>query len=223
MKKYIALGCSLTALPGYVNHLNKKYKLGIVNLAVPASSNALQSFKLNNCLINGDAGRETTLLWQLTGIGRSFAVVDPDTATELDITYKHQTSNFNGHLVTIEPYDIMSSALLSNSEHAKQQLRNDVYQLQTTICDIYKWSHLVDRIIVYLGWSWIDESGQLLNKLLSVLEPLPNVTIIPPHHSILDYCIKQQLPILEDNHPEENSYNVWCENVLVPRLGINNA
>jgi hypothetical protein len=213
MKNYIALGCSLTAQDGFINYINQNYSFNIENLAVSAGSNLLQMHRLNNLLINNQIGTDSTLLWQITSPGRSFTLLP-----KVESQFKNGIP-FNGifdwYLEKINLYGVENIGLLSNNNYFQNKDVNPLYNMQNLICDIYKWSKIVKKIIVYLGWSSIIPTYQL-EKTFFLLRNLKNVEILPVELSICDWCNAQSLPFDNGYHPTNESYIAWAKKVLVP-------
>ena len=219
MQQIISLGCSLTAQAGYVKYLNLAHNLNIQNLAVSAGSNELQSFRLNNLLVNNQVSRDAILLWQITGPWRSLRTFSAKDSkpyinklgdpTEKECLYDCFYENTG-------LYNQQSLVLLCNHPYFDNYLHNISYNLHSTTCDIFKWSFLVKHIIVYLGWSWPDD-GQV-DKSLEFLKTAENITVIPKENNILDVCKNNNWVITDDSHPTEESYIKWCKQVLEPVL-----
>lgn len=219
MQQIIALGCSLTAQPGYVNYFNNTHNLNITNLAASAGSNELQSFKLNNLLVNNQVSRDSILLWQLTTPWRTLR-----TFTNSDSEPFNSNCGFPGenifHDCIYENTGLFSEPslmLLCNHAYFANYWHNPTYNLHMTICDIVKWSFLVEEVIVYLGWSFSD-TQEHIDTSLKFLSTFKNITVIPKEHSILDVCNDNKWPIKEDQHPTEDSYINWAKQVLEPVL-----
>jgi len=215
MKKYIALGCSFTAQDGFINYINQTYNFNIENLAVPAGSNWLQTHRLNNLLIDNQVDSSSTLLWQITSPTRSFEIL-PSVQSQ----FKNGIP-FNGifdwHPEKINLYGVEHTALLSNNNYFQDKNINSYYNMQTLICDIYKWSKIVKKIIVYLGWSSVIPADQF-EKTFFPLQNLTNVEILPVESSICDWCKDQSLTFSDTCHPTNNSYIAWGKKILVPVL-----
>lgn len=216
--RFVSLGCSITAQDGYINYFNQKYNLDIVNLAVSAGSNQLQSFRLNNLLVDRQVGPSTTLFWQLTSPQRHFEIRDFDNSHGLrrgESFSKNQS--YNWIETPIKPYGGKHAAFLCNAEHLYLNYLSYEYVLQTTVCDIYKWSYLVKDIVVYLGWSFFA-GAEYVDRALEVLKDRPNITIIPKEHSVLDLCMTRGWPLADDLHPSREGYVLWAQEILEPML-----
>jgi hypothetical protein len=218
MKNYVALGCSLTAQDGFINYINQTYNFNIENLAVSAGTNWLQIHRLNNLLINNQIGAESTLLWQITSPLRNFKLLP---------AVPRQFKNgipfdgiFDWHPEKINLYGVEHTALLSNNNYFQTKDENFYYNMQTLICDIYKWSKIVKKIIVYLGWSSIIPNGDF-DKTFFLLNNLENVEILPAELSICDWCKDQLLEFGDCMHPVTESYVSWGKEILVPVLLTN--
>jgi hypothetical protein len=215
MKKYVALGCSLTAQDGFINYINQTYNLEIENLAVSAGSNGLQMHRLNNLLVDGSIGEETTLLWQITSPQRPF-----DIHAEVDEEFKNGTpfiGFFDWIPEKINLYNSQSTVLLCNTKYYRNTNTNINFNMQTLCCDLYKWSKIVKKIIVYFGWnSLVDESK--IQSFLNPLKNLHNVEILNSDLSIVDWCKTQKLHFDDSIHPTKESYIQWGKQVLVPTI-----
>jgi hypothetical protein len=212
----IFLGCSITSDEGYVNYFNTKYNINALNLAVGAGSNQLQSYRLNNLLVKKEIGVGTTLFWQITNPLRQFDLY-PAVSGQVHAVGKPYHAPFNWTPEVLQPFNEESIAFLCNAEHLHVLPDNSKFNLQTLVCDIYKWSKLVDEIVVYLGWSFFEEP-EIIDQALAVLDDCPNVLVLPREHSVLDYCQNKKWELRDDMHPTRESYIRWAQEVLEPIL-----
>lgn len=223
MSNIIALGCSLTAQKGYINFLNEKHNLNILNLAEVSGSNGLQMFRLSNLLYKNIINEETILLWQITGLSRPFSLFYKDINP---LFLKPSQVN---HVVYTEEQlfstkEIFYNLLGNNNfwNDKRYFVNNTSFNLQNLICDVYKWSKIVKKIILHLGWSSIAEP-ELIYKNLEILKSCENVKILPIEYSILDWCISNKIPLDETRHPSVSGYVEWCCHVFEPFLKKHNV
>jgi len=213
MKKYVALGCSLTAQDGFVNYINQNYNLEIENLAVSAGSNALQMHKLNNLLIRNQIGKDTTLLWQITSPARDFEILPKiEKKFQNGIPYE---GTFDWIPEKINLYDSNQIVLLCNNEYFKHQPIKALFNMQSLACDLYKWSKIVKRIILYVGWNSMM-SPTLLRQFMDFLKNTSNIEILDSKSSIVDWCQEKKLDFEDTGHPTKDSYIQWGNEVLIP-------
>ena len=109
-------------------------------------------------------------------------------------------------------------ALLGNNEYFKSYpLKHTHYAIQQLTSEIWLWSQIVKRIFVCAGWVDIcKEKGY--TEMSTFLSKQPNITMLPPESSILDWCKSQKLPLSDSYHPCKESYEQWAESVLWPWL-----
>ncbi len=219
MQQIISLGCSLTAQSGYINYLNRTHDLNIKNLAVSAGSNELQSFRLNNLLVENQVERDAVLLWQITTPYRSLQTFSAEDSEPHNSNCGDPAAGviFDCFYEKTGLYNDQSLLLLCNHKYFDNYLPNVSYNFHMTACDIFKWSFLVKHIIVYLGWSWLDCDDNV-NKSLDFLKTVENITVIPKENSILDVCKNNNWSLKDDFHPTEESYINWGKQVLEPVL-----
>lgn len=217
-RKYISLGCSLTEQPGYVNHFNQTYNLDILNLAVSAGSNQLQSVRLKNCIFNNEIDQDTTLVWQITA-PRSHAVGDKKETVPM-CTGEPFVGMYDWIPQAFDLFDKTEVALLSNNDYFRPGIKPNPAEIyQNLTADIYQWSFIVKEIIVYLGWSiFVDEIVQ--NKMYNFLKTRPNIKVIPRNQSIIDWCKHHNLKFFDQFHPSTSSYVAWGDQILLPYLGL---
>jgi hypothetical protein len=213
MKKYVALGCSLTAQDGFVNYINQTYNLEIENLAVSAGSNLLQMHRLNNFLIDNQVGKNTTLLWQITSPHRGFEIL-PMVQEQFKNGIPY-SEFFDWIPEKVNFYKLEHVALLCNNDYVQNLNSNPYYNMQTLMCDIYKWSNIVERIIVYFGWNSMLPLNQL-QKSFDFIHKLKNVEVLNLESSIVDWCLNKKLQFDSSSHPTKDSYIQWGKEVLVP-------
>ena len=220
MKKYIALGDSLTAQLGYIDYLQKTHDLDILNLAVGAGSNYLQCHRLRNCLFTGEVGAGTTLIWQIGPLQRYHEVKDKSTVEKYckGEPFGHQ---FNWIPVELNLLNKTKIAVLAQNDYFRPRYILDFENsIQDLVSEIFLWSNVVKRIILFTGWTQvIDITSFLLVK--SFLEQRSNIEFIDYKDSITDWCLRNNAPIDNTHHPLQDSYVAWSKEVLIPRLEIN--
>lgn len=217
MEKNIALGCSLTAQDGYVNDLKSNYGFDILNLAVSAGSNQLQELRLQNCLIEGLVSFDTTLIWQLTNPTRYFEIVSP-VDKSIPLNGVPFSGSFDWIPDELSLFNTKTKVLLTNNKHFSNYRIPDMHgNLQNTIVNIYKWSFLVNRIVVFYGWNFgiTDVNEEQIKRFL---QTRPNIQVLPLEDSILDWCKNKNLALADSNHPMEDSYREWGRQILLPYL-----
>jgi hypothetical protein len=219
MKKYIALGDSLTAQLGYVDHLQRTHALDILNLAVGAGSNYLQCHRLRNCLFTGEVGADTTLIWQIGPLQRYHEVKDKSTVEKYckGTPFEFQ---FNWVPVELNLLNKNKVAVLGQSDYFRSRDIPDFENsIQDLVSEIFLWSNVVKRIILFTGWTRvIDIEAFLLAK--SFLQQCSNVEFIDYENSITDWCLRNNAPIDDTYHPGQDGYVAWSKEVLIPRLEI---
>ena len=215
MNRIIALGCSHTAIDGYINYFNKMYNLEIENFAESAGSNQLQLHKLNNAYIKNKIDNSTILLWQITSPVRNHIII-PDKNSKCSGTPREGLYNWTP--IEIELGDHLGCALLANHPDCKITNPYDhVVNLQNIIIGIVQWSYIVKKIIVYFGWEFLSNSEY--ESSIKILEQRTNITILPKDQSIVSWCRNQNLEFADDfQHPLPQSYIKWGEANLIKYL-----
>jgi hypothetical protein len=209
--KFIALGCSLTAQPGYIDFLKNEYNLNITNLAVGAGSNLLQQHRLNNLYVRNEIDSNSVLLWQITFPKRNHLLVDDKT----HYLKKHQYINEK-----VELFNLPCYALLTHNSYFEPHQYSPNYDenLQTLAVMIH-WSFMCKQIIVYLGWDFMDDN--VYNIFSNFISKRSNILMLPNESNIVGWCKKQQLEFTDDLHPCKESYIEWAKHNLIPVLGLN--
>ena len=218
---FISLGCSLTAIPGWVDDFNDRLGMKIFPLAEGASSNITQVYKLKNHLIEHnllDKMHRVVLLWQITSPQRHGLLLDDNPDNE-----KFQNSyNCAGTNFSFTDYYRYQSALfkdrciglLSNNRALdKNTMSTDAY-FEQFIADILIFSKLVKKIIVWYGWENIYDEDRK-KKIVKLFEN-NGIEFIEP---IVDYCKKNNLPFFfDEDHPTKESSIKWGQNILLPKI-----
>ena len=218
MTNYIALGCSLTAQEGWVAKLSSSKNLSIHNLAVSAGSNELQIARLRDLIFQNKINNETILIWQITGWQREFQALKPSQDNKKYTNGEPGQGSFDYWNLENNLTKSSTIALLGNNEYFKSYpLKHTQYAIQQLTSEIWLWSQIVKRIFVCAGWVDIcKEKGYI--EMSTFLSKQPNITILPPESSILDWCKSQKLLLSDSYHPCKESYEQWAESVLWPWL-----
>ena len=203
------LGCSLSAQRGYANYLELQGN-EVINLARSAGSNDLQQFLLGECFMQGKIDRESTIIWQITGLQRKSLVLekfDPNFCNGSVSAGRHDWVPIN--LCMSGEYKVW---LLSNNTLVPKYYADESVLLQNLAIDIYRWSLLVKKIIVVMGWKDIA----VKESLQSFLDWLTSkqILVIPLEQSIVDWCRTTGQEFSDDEHPAESGYIHWCKHNL---------
>lgn len=214
--RYISLGCSLTAQTGYIKFLIREYGLDITNLAVSAGSNQLQQHRLNNLYVKNQINLNTILLWQITFPLRSHALIDYDEFAETNSSSEF----FDNIRENVELFQSSHYALLTHNPYFQKihVASNYNENLQNLTIDIMHWSFLCKKIIVYLGWDFMEK--KVYKTFLNFLKRRPNILVLPQESNIVDWCKNNNLEFSDDLHPTEESYIQWAKSNLIPVLGL---
>lgn len=209
MAKIIILGCSLSAQQGYATYLQDQGH-EITNLAQPASSNDLQQFLLGECFLQGRVNKELTIVWQITGLHRKSLVSE-----QFDPSFCHGIPGEGIYDWT--PINVSMTGenriwLLSNNDMTPKYHTDESVILQNLAIDIYRWSLLVGKIVVVMGWKNIAEKRSA--ELFLVWLKSKNITSVPLENSILDWCRETGQQFSDDKHPAKSGYINWCKHNL---------
>lgn len=210
MAKIVILGCSLSAQKGYADYLIRQGH-EVTNLAVSASSNDLQQFRMGQYFMQGHLTPDTTVIWQITGLDRNWGVLD-----EHD-TWMCKGQPMVGHFdwlpITVALDGKERAFLLANNDRVilKKPMIDSVV-LQNLAVDIYRWSLMVRQMIVVIGWKDIA-CPDILQLFLDWLQAR-RVVALRLDQAIVDWCRHVGEEFGDGQHPLETGYINWCQNNL---------
>ena len=212
--KFIALGCSMTSIPGWVDYCNEDLNMQVYNLAEGASGNQTQVFRLKNYLLENklfDKMKDIVLLWQITGPNRSSALLDN---VESNKKYKNVWGNGYRDFFEYESAIFKDPVLgiLSNNKHIERFNQSFDANFEQFVADVLIFSKLVKKIILWYGWKDLYDQERLeqINKLFMSHD----IQIV--EEPVLDYCKNHNLPFRDDMHPTKESSINWAKNNLLP-------
>jgi hypothetical protein len=226
-EKFIALGCSLTAVVGWTRYFSQELKLDLVDLSEGSSSNLSQIIKLKNYLLSAnmlDKLANVVLLWQVTSPGRSTSIIEKSFGSK---PYRN-SHPFPGHQdvrdfftynLKFDKKEVMG--LLSHNPYFDDpcmKLHSLDAQFEQVIFDIVLLSKLVKRTVIWYGWKDLDRKDRL-RDINSFLAQQDNITLLPMEHSIVDWCRANNLEFFDDGeHPKSKSSIQWGKQILLPVL-----
>ena len=226
-EKFIALGCSLTAVVGWTRYFSQDLKLDLVDLSEGSSSNLSQIIKLKNYLLTAnmlDKLDNIVLLWQITSPGRSTCVIEKS----FDSKSYQNSYPFPGHedvrdfftynlkFNKKEVIGLLSHNPFFNDPHMR--LHSLDAQFEQVMFDIVLLSKLVKHTVIWYGWKDLDHKDRL-KDINSFLTQQNNMTLVPMEHSIVDWCRDNKLEFFDDGeHPKSKSSIQWGKQILLPVL-----
>lgn len=226
-EKFIALGCSLTAVVGWTRYFSRDLKLDLVDLSEGASSNLSQIIKLKNYLLTADMLDRLgniVLLWQITNPGRPTCVIENSFNSKSYQNFYQYPGHEDGR--DFFTYNLKFNkkeviGLLSHNpffDNPHMRLHSSDAQFEQVIFDIVLLSKLVKHTVIWYGWKDLDNADRL-KDLNAFLTQQNNVTLVPMEHSIVDWCRDNNLDFfLDGEHPTSESSVQWGKQILLPVL-----
>lgn len=209
MSNLIVLGCSLSAQQGWSQYLERQGH-SVINLSRSAGSNDLQQYMIGECFLQGKVTRDSVVIWQITGLQRKSLVIEKFTEGICHGVPKQ------GHHDWVEVDVSLAQQrrvwLLSNNAKVPVYISDECTVLQNLAVDIYRWSLLVKKIIVVVGWQGIADTENL-QCFIRWLEQ-KNITVVPLEDSIVNWCRRTGQDFSDDTHPAESGYVNWCKHNL---------
>ena len=223
--KLVTLGCSLTHNYGLREELANLMNVDLLNLAHSAGSNLLQINRFHEAILNKQIDKTDVIYWQVTGCYRPYKRLQMNKFEEID---KIQKEQFTGHLHhyvcnSVNIFDKKNRIdLLSNSPVIKieydvngEPIDFDVNQeLQKLLSTIILASHFTPRIIVVFGWENVMPNSTMRIFKKQLHEHQINYIDDP----YLEYAIKNDLEMLDDNHPAAVSGEIFSKKIIYPKL-----
>jgi hypothetical protein len=238
MRKIVFLGDSLTADTlefSWARQLCQELNLGYHNLAVAAGNNRTQVLMLQHYLLSDEYSKDDIFFWEINSVSRYNTVLIPDIQIgpinmiqnlKNKAAIKNNSVNKNYQYQKQLPniFDLEKlSIMLCHEENTFERKIVDPYNLQSieevvlqeVVSHIVMLARVSHNVIYTLGWE-----SAVAEKDKSTLQYLLNndkVQFIDD--SMLDWCVKQNLPLKDDMHPDQIlSTLIWARTNLVPRL-----
>lgn len=209
MANIVVLGCSLSRQPGYADYLAQQEHY-VENLAVSAGGNALQQFRMSQSFMEGKISKDTVVIWQITAIQRKHLVINQ---FQQDICHgDHNTGPHDWIPLDVSFAEKSKIFLISNNKLVPDYTDDESVHLQMLAVDIYRWSLLVSKMIVVIGWNTIADS-RYLQRFTSWLRDR-DVIVLDKEQSIVEWCRKNNQDFVDDGHPSQSGYINWCQNNL---------
>jgi hypothetical protein len=232
MRKIVFLGDSLTADNlefSWARQLCQELNLGYHNLAVGAGNNRTQVLLLQHYLLSDEYSRDDIFFWEINAVSRFNTVLTPeiqigpinmiqnikDKSTDPLYQYQKQLPNvFDKEKLSV---------MLCQDANALEREIVDPYGLQSiaevvlqeTVAHIVLLAAAGHNVLCTLGWE-----QAVAEKDMPKLQHLLNKDKIQfIEDGMLDWCVKQHLPLADDMHPDQMSATpVWARTHLMPRL-----
>lgn len=232
MRKIIFLGDSLTADNSQVSwakQLCQELNLGYHNLAVAAGNNRTQVLLLQHYLLSDEYSSDDIFFWEINAVSRFNTVLTPeiqigpinmiqnlkDKSTDPLYQYQKQLPNVFA--------EEKLSVMLCQDANAFEREIVDPYGLQSiaevvlqeTAAHIVLLAAAGHNVLYTLGWEWaVAEKDRLILQHLLNKDKIHFI-----EDAMLDWCVKQYLPLADDMHPDQIlSTLVWARTHLTPRL-----
>lgn len=232
MRKIVFLGDSLTAENlqfSWAKQLCQELNLGYHNLAVSAGNNRTQVLLLQHYLLSDEYSKDDIFFWEINATSRFNTVLSPDIQIgpinmiqnlkdkstdplyqyqkqlpnvfdkeKLSIMLCHDANLFERKIV--DPYGLQSIAAVV---------------LQETVAHIVLLAAAGHNVIYTLGWE--QAVAEKDKPILQYLLNKDKGQFI--EDAMLDWCVKQNLPLEDDMHPNQISATpVWACTHLISRL-----
>lgn len=229
--KLFTLGCSLAPKyswpKAFDNYLKPKEW---IHTGLGSGSNGTQiaQFELN--FIKYDIGYQDTIVWQITGENRVSGVANQyiidKSSNSWDHKFKISGTNaefFNGNWIDFENYldDDPRRLWFGNHSYAKPDSPyrglNDVdpnQELQRLLFNLVSAKRTGANVIVFRGWTGC------MNKLAwqQFKQLFDKEKIIYTDECLVEWCLQQKLPFLDELHPKPESGQKFTEQVLLDKL-----
>jgi hypothetical protein len=236
MRKIVLLGDSLTSdcdvnnpdSNSWTRHFCRELNIDYRNLAVSAGNNRTQVLLLQNYLLSDDYSRDDIFFWEINSVSRFNTVLTPeiqigpinmiqnlkDKSTDPGYHYQISLPNvFDNNKLSVmlcQPTNALEHKIID--PYGLQSIEEVV--LQETVSHIVSLARSRHNVICTLGWDWAvaEKDKPLLRHLLNK----DKIQFI--EDEMLDWCVRQNLPLADDMHPDQLSTLTWARTHLMPRL-----
>jgi hypothetical protein len=237
MRKIVFLGDSLTSDCDPLNNESNSWtrhfcrELGIEyrNLAVSAGNNRTQVLMLQHYLLSDDYSKDDIFFWEINATSRINTVLVPNIQVGQTTVQQHLKDkstdplyHYQVHLPNIFDNNKLSIILCHPANTLEHKIVDpyclqsiDEVVLQETVSHIVSLARAGHNVLCTLGWEWAvaEKDKPLLQHLLNK----DKVQFI--EDEMLDWCVKQNLPLADDMHPDQMLASlVWARTHLMPRL-----
>jgi|688.fasta_scaffold304757_5 hypothetical protein len=213
-RRLIILGCSLSAvghLKTWGQQVAESCDLEMINLAVPASSNQLQLHRFKEFVIDSTISEDDIIIWEITGIERYHS------RRKLNLIEKFikNSATFCSERKNLFDNEYRYDLLCNHSDAKKNHNNKDFEQLlEDILFHLLVAKQFTNNVIALAGWrmALFDE---YYDKFFNILKS-KNIEFV--EEPILEYSIKNNIPLCDDFHPNEEGYVSYANNCVIPKL-----
>jgi len=230
-KKIVFLGDSLTAADSdsWTQQLCQELGVKHCNLAVGAGNNRTQVLLLQHYLLSDEYSKDDTFFWEINSVSRYNTLLIKDIQIgpiNIVQALKDKSSDpiyhYQKQLPNVFDSDRLSVMLCQPANSLEREIV-DPYGLQNiaevvlqeTVSHLVMLARAGHNVICTLGWE-----SAVAEKDRPTLQHLLNKdTVQFIDNGMLDWCVKRNLPLRDDMHPDQIlSTLIWARANLIPRL-----
>ncbi len=206
-KSLIALGCSLTHLPGWATVVSDTMDLKLINLSQAAGSNQLQEKRLQQFLLINDISKYDIVVWQITSTVRGYSRKRFYNSSNDDHN-PNCTSMFENIFDGEKRIDLLSIApdVIKDSDES-QLLENLLFHLKVV-------KKYTPNLLVFLGWEQ-SISDNYREKFFSALVK-NKIDYINEY--MCEWCILKNYKMDSYLHPSYDGYEAYANEIIIPKL-----
>ena len=221
--RLITLGDSLShGDHSWPNLLSQDLNCSLVNFALPASQNLLQSQLMQDWLLHNDLSNNDIVIWQIGWSNHQLIHVGTEhwdkieranrfVKNKMGISHYHFKNNIVDNKLRISLLPV--SPILHKFTNRKRP-NDDAEVLQNLLFMFVMIKKLCPKLLIIKGnddfvkdYHWENITNFLTRKNIDLL-----------NESIYTWCIENGLSIGPDSHPTEESLRVYKDNILIPKL-----
>ena len=229
--KLFTLGCSLAPQYSWPESFNKHLQPDEwFHTGMGAGSNGAQILQFELNFIKHSVGHQDTIVWQITGEGRYSGVANKYLIDKYSDTWNNkfkkfgdQDKFFNGNWIDFENYLDNANRRLWFGNHEFAQLNgryrglNDTdanQELQRLLFNLVSAKRSGAQVVVFRGWTGC------INKLAwqRFKQVFDKEGIGYTDKCIVEWCLTNELPFMDDLHPTHHSGMKFAEQVLFDKI-----
>ena len=214
LRKILCFGDSLTAEHNHKtwpSRISDYLKIGHINFAVPASSNALQIKKWQNYVSQHEVGAQDIVIWQITFTLRHHRCISNKLTIHRPYLDNLKIGNYDTHVNyfdNCQRYNLLSNfPMQANDVDEAETLEDIAYTLKVA-------RKHTQNVLVFFGWDEVIPD-QYQDKFIDFLS---FNTIKFVRQSLVSFSRENNFAFDSELHPVPEAGNAYADRCLLPVL-----
>lgn len=217
--KIITLGCSLTHQAGWAEYVHHCTGLPVINLAQSAGSNQIQQYRFHEYILREKIDSSDLVIWQITATHRRHGRIKLNTEWRLKLgkeLYIPNRLKINPTITTRNKnlFDNRKRVDFLCISNNATSVKDEEQVIEDLLFHLITAKKFFPNLLVIFGWDRVlpEQYQEKFKKFLKSFD------IEYIEDSIVDWCESRQLPMAGTGHPTHRSYQIYGEQVIIPKI-----